>query len=358
MHPDHRLSFEDWVAKLVKKGILHSASTFKTEDVVENFWLLPEFWIGMTPDERLTVIETIQSHQSEFTPACLQSIHERCNIPYSDMRKVRLCFHVSMESPGTVSYTGTERPAALAPPTEQQIHLEKLAAAASASKGLVNFELKPAGVHGVDLLDHMLTFAKRRLPSRSGQRLQPSVYLDVAMTDDQQMLLDPTPEDLLIRNVLIDAGGDGATKKLAKRKLDSVGFVNAYSCHANSETRLKRFRQAAQLSDSLAEISQFAQAESAAKKADEADKFKCAAPAALKVLRGRHNNEIGKLKVSELRAIAYEYYNHTIPSSGLLKPAVVEIVTKLYLEKPYRLDQVVLIDPVPPVINTEVVTTE
>jgi hypothetical protein len=64
-------------------------------------------------------------------------------------------------------------------------------------------------VHGVQLLDHMLTFAKRRLPR--GERLQPSDYLNVAMTADQQMLLDPTPEDLLIRNVLSDAGGDGAT---------------------------------------------------------------------------------------------------------------------------------------------------
>eukprot|EP00658_Telonema_sp_P-2_P012432 TRINITY_DN14732_c0_g1_i1.p1 TRINITY_DN14732_c0_g1~~TRINITY_DN14732_c0_g1_i1.p1 ORF type:complete len:128 (-),score=38.41 TRINITY_DN14732_c0_g1_i1:391-774(-) len=89
-----------------------------------------------------------------------------------------------------------------------------------------------------DRLNHMLTHAKRRLPQ--GERLRPSAYLAIEMTDDQQMLLDPTPEDLIIGNVLNDAGGDGAIKKLAQRKLDDVGFVNAHCCHANTPNSLDR----------------------------------------------------------------------------------------------------------------------
>ena len=47
------------------------------------------------------------------------------------------------------------------------------------------------------------------------------------MTLEQQMLLDPTPEDLTICEILKDCGVDGATKKRAKRKLDSAGFINS-----------------------------------------------------------------------------------------------------------------------------------
>jgi len=56
---------------------------------------------------------------------------------------------------------------------------------------------------------------------------------------------------------------------------------------------------------------------------------------------GRSLAVFDKLTVSELRALAYEYYNHIIPQSGLLKPQVVELVVKLYSDKPLRLDQVV-----------------
>ena len=41
------------------------------------------------------------------------------------------------------------------------------------------------------------------------------------------MLLDPTPEDLIMREILRDGSGDRATKKMAQRKLDSVGYISS-----------------------------------------------------------------------------------------------------------------------------------
>jgi hypothetical protein len=146
-----------------------------------------------------------------------------------------------------------------------------------------------------------------------------------------------------------DAGGDGATKRLAKRKLDAVGYVNAHSCYANSDARLKRFRAAAQLAASLAEISRTQQADSAAKKAGESDKLKTVAPAALKKLRSKQML-FEKLTINELRSLAYEYYNQTIVVS--VKVQVVEAVRKLYKDNPNRLENVVIVD-TPPLATSD-----
>ena len=104
MHPHHRLSFEDWVAKLVEKGVLQSGSTFTPENAIDKFWLLPDFWIGMTPIERRGVAETIRAHNCQYTPDCLRALHEQHHISLNDMQKIRVRFDVCCENPCTFDY--------------------------------------------------------------------------------------------------------------------------------------------------------------------------------------------------------------------------------------------------------------
>ena len=93
-----------------------------------------------------------------------------------------------------------------------------------------------------------------RAHCRCVSHLRPSAWLDVAMTPEQLVLLDPTPEDLTVREIMRDCGGIGAIKKLAKRKLDAAGFINSDCCEANGPERTKRLKQALQLASSMAEI--------------------------------------------------------------------------------------------------------
>jgi len=153
------------------------------------------------------------------------------------------------------------------------------------------------------------------------------------------MLFNPSSEDLTIREILKGAGGEGATKRLAQRKLDSVCFVNAYCCYANSEVRVQRFKQAAQLAASLGEISKLSQEADASKKQSEADMFKDIAPGALTKVRLK-NMDFNNLTVKELSAMAYEYYHVTIPTSGLKKIKVVDKLEEPYKGNKNRLDQV------------------
>jgi hypothetical protein len=307
--------------------------------VVDKFRLLPAFWKGMLPAERQQIIQVIGSHGGDFTIDCLRQLNSECSIPYSDMQKVRVCYDVSEELPETV-FTELPEPcdqidvAAAAVPQE---HIQ-LVANAKASLGLINFERFPAGLQGVDLLNHMTLFEKRRC--KGAEKLRPSPGLDIAMSADQELLFNPSAEDLTIREILRDAGGDGAVKKMAQRKLDSVAFVNAFSCYANSELRIKRFKQAARLTASLAEISKLTQEADLAKKGLESDLMKDIAPGALRKLRSK-NMDFNSITVKELHALAYEYYNEDLPAAGN-KKVKADKITELYLKNQARLDQVIL----------------
>jgi hypothetical protein len=133
----------------------------------------------------------------------------------------------------------------------------EVAAAVAAQKpvtdGLVSFQLKPAGLKGMDLFEHLKKYTRRHLPK--GEVLEPSAALDVEMTEDQKKIVAPSAEDWTCRELLKDAGGHGATMKLAKRKLDSIGDVKAHCCIANAPERIEKLQRALNLAASISAIS-------------------------------------------------------------------------------------------------------
>jgi hypothetical protein len=123
---------------------------------------------------------------------------------------------------------------------------------------------------GPALFDHLVGYARTHTSAHI--KLIPSSYLNVEMTKDQHILLHPTVEDLTRGRIMQDAHGEGtlrflelwcektlseifftgAQKYLAKRKLDSAGFIKAHSGIANRPERVKRMKSELQLADSLA----------------------------------------------------------------------------------------------------------
>ena len=67
----------------------------------------------------------------------------------------------------------------------------------------------------------------------------PSAHLDVEVTREQGNLLRPCIDDIRAGTILRDAGSAGAMRKLAKRKLDAAGAINAYSWIVNDLVRLR-----------------------------------------------------------------------------------------------------------------------
>ena len=60
--------------------------------------------------------------------------------------------------------------------------------------------------------------------------------------------------DLVVGQILKDAGGDGATKKLAQRKLNNASVITNHCGLQNHPSRIKKRLSALKLTASLAEI--------------------------------------------------------------------------------------------------------
>jgi hypothetical protein len=82
---------------------------------------------------------------------------------------------------------------------------------------------------------------------------RPSTSLEVEMTEEQAAILAPTMQDLSVQSILKNAGGAGATKKLAQRKLNNVGAITSPCGLQNHPERVKKLLAALQLTKSLAE---------------------------------------------------------------------------------------------------------
>lgn len=281
------------------------------------------------------------------------------------MQKLRVCMIIAKAHPETLQLDAAAGAASATAEDDMDVAGDgssEVAASASkpdknsvVCKGLDTFLLHPEGVKGKKLLDHMLLFAKRRVPRgdvhqqrlrcKCATHLRPSEYLDLSMSADQLMMMDPSPEDLTIREILKDAGGDGATKKLAKRKLDSVGFINAHCCHANSESRTAELKQSVELAASMAAVKHAEHNEKKKKQETATATVSEMAPAALRKLHAK-NMAFTELTVKELQSISVVCFKKDPPQGK--KPAVIEAVLKWHAKHAGTIDAAILALPAAP----------
>jgi hypothetical protein len=96
---------------------------------------------------------------------------------------------------------------------------------------------------------------------QSGEPLEPSTFLDLAISD--------VNVPLFSQELMKDAGGDGATMKIAKRKLNVIFAIQSHSGLANNEKQVNKLKNKHTLAASLARINQLDREEVATKDEDE-----------------------------------------------------------------------------------------
>merc|ERR1712147_318688 len=107
--------------------------------------------------------------------------------------------------------------------------------------------------------------------------------------------------------LLKHAGGDGATMKLAKRKLDATGNF------ANAPDRIARLVQKAQLASSIAEIKRVDD-EDKKKKVSAASELVSHAPAAAQKFYDK-GEVVSKLYINDIRALLVSAFKIETPST-------------------------------------------
>ena len=201
LNPQTRVPFPEWCKKIAH--FLQGGDSFKPETITpDSFAMLPSFWQGMLPTDRKRCVQILEDHGNSFSVACLRQIHTQVHVALDQMHNLRVCLDLAREHPDHL-----ERDLG-APST--QIPLAEAVVAAKEAKtcvaaGLQTFELHPTQggkriLSGIPHFDHMLRLAKRS--TKRDEECVPSPYLDVAITAQQRRLLDPTPQDFAMQEIM------------------------------------------------------------------------------------------------------------------------------------------------------------
>jgi hypothetical protein len=257
LDPRKRVSFGNWCLRIghfLQAGESFKTETFEVDPSASNIYnMLPSFWNSMTPEEKKVVVEVAAQHNNQFTVGCVKQIHHECIMSMKDMQHVRLCLECAWEHP---SHLDMEQPSHdnLSEVAEGVVNAQ--ADVMDACSGLSWFQLKPPGMTGQALLDHM--FAQRQISfkTREDRRYEANSYLDLAIKPcNIAVLKHMAAPDLSKMAIMQDCAGNRATLNLAVRKLNTTGYVQHHCGLVNTDDNVMKLKIALQLSQSMDTIS-------------------------------------------------------------------------------------------------------
>ena len=299
-----RQSFMEWCQRI--SSDLEAGDIFKPpqQEDGDPYYCLGPYWQGMSPKEKKEAVALFDEYKG-WTPECVNRLQKDLGVPKSELMHVRLGVQLAKKYPAHLDRDGYT-------PTEQVVSpdvIEAEAAKKPITHGLRAFTLKPKGLKGLDLFNHMQNYARKHT---AGERLEPSEHLDLAMSDVQDKLLNLTDRDMAEREILKDAGGAGAQMKLAQRKLDLAGDFKSFACVANNDERIANLKNAAMMASSIAEIDRINKLDKQKKKNDAEADLRAHAPGAFKKVQ--HVAPSG-LTIKDIRAVLLVYYHQTTPTT-------------------------------------------
>ena len=169
-------------------------------------------------------------------------------IPYADMDNLRVCVYIAEEHPETINYPVGE-------PNWNEVKKAKMGESYTVevvkNKDDVNLNLNAFqripkntdGVvllHGEELFKHMVNFRNLRC-SKNG-KLEPSSYLHLEISMDQEKILNLAEQDLR-RTLIFRDAMQSSNRKLATRKLNVIGNMVGHCSVLTSDEHLRRARE-------------------------------------------------------------------------------------------------------------------
>ena len=205
LDPRNRLSFPDWCKKI--DSVLVGGQMFTKEERLPEehkmYALLPSFWHGMTSEEKKVIMKIVSESEHGFDVDCCRKLHHDHHIPYKDLQHVRVCYELAIEYPSHLDKGALSSAEVLL--AEQLPEEVKKAheTTRNINGGLDLFQLKPPGMKGIELFDHMI---KHRKITGNGEAEEPGNYLAAEMSKDQKnLILNLSDKDFARRELMKDA---------------------------------------------------------------------------------------------------------------------------------------------------------
>lgn len=259
MHPDHRVGIEQWLRR-IDSQVAVGERFFKSE-TSGMFKAMPAVWKDMTIERRHELVNTMDAFQSKGGPRVWTKENVLALVkfaPLDSVSKLRTCYLAAKRDPSV--FVEDDRAAHVNPPAtilNQNAGMawatwrpEALMASYKENRSDTNLQ--------TSTLHHITNFVARNHWNWKGNNNDnvPSSYLNVEVSSIQAKLFNPTVEDLIMGAAVTETMGEGAKKKLAKRRLEAMGGnVASYACVLNSTERMVAIKEAKALHAVVAEVS-------------------------------------------------------------------------------------------------------
>jgi hypothetical protein len=261
MHPDHHVGLEEWL-KCIDNAIETGERFFK-EHINDMYDAMPAVWKNhLTPELRHEVVSVIDQFYENAAPS--NEVWSKANVlklvkfaPLAQVPKLRATYFAAKRN-GRIMVGGIDdsnsRDDTERPPAYEPFHLCTWKPRVLTARYVANHSDNETQV---EYLNHISNFvAGQHWDKSETSMLAPSDHLDLAITADQQRMLNPTTKDVIIGSILNDTMGEGAKKKLAKRRIELLsGNIASYSRVLNSEAQLQHVKDMNSLTAVLGEIS-------------------------------------------------------------------------------------------------------
>jgi hypothetical protein len=131
----------------------------------------------------------------------------------------------------------------------------------------------------------------------------PNSYLYIAIKPSNiEVLKYMTAPDLSKRAIMKDCAGNWATLNLTARKLNQTGYLQHRCGLVNTEVKVRKLKNALQLSQSMAKITNGQSSERAQQIVEKQLEYRTLAPVTLETLKGK-NGELDKITKNEILSI-------------------------------------------------------
>jgi len=264
LHPDYHVSFEEWLDKIRDK--IETGERFYKERPNRMFDSLPAMWTNISIENRQGCIQLIDSMQAEKEEG--KSIWlDKCNIrkllkfvALDDLTKIRACYMVAKKHPEVIvgAESSSESPELVAYQQKQLQSFKEFKAVALFPSDIIEEYRcnKSCAISQMKLFQHMTNrVARDHWKSDRAAPLQPSAWLDAVITCEQKALLAPTPADIARASIINETIGEGAKKKIAKRRINFIdGNITSYSRLLNSSEQLTSMQEINSLTAIIGEI--------------------------------------------------------------------------------------------------------